>query len=871
MYPASKEFREKIYSGSKLFARAEITLADNTKLTFEKDDFAMGANGFSVNKSSSSTSSFDVGGVFAGQLNIKLINYDGQLDNYDFDGAQIKAEVGLSKNDGTNEFVRFGTFYVDTQDFSGGIVSLTAFDKIGYMNEKYSGRKSGRASEFIYDICGKYGVIPNFSEMNNSNSEIELADSDLGYTDRDIISYILQITGNYGFIDDLGNFVARWYDLSALQAMNIINAKTFSDKAEDIIEAGNFADMSSIREVIDAGTFDEGRENIAIVNTIFSSKIDIGDVIITGIRVIDDDNNEYLAGEEGYCLTIQNNPFVTSSNAQNIAQTVYSVAGGTVFRPVNLSVLNNPLYQVGDVALVETDSNIYSTILTNINYSVGRFTEISCGTESPGKNNGIAYSQETRAYIKSKKEMARALSDYDIMVKHMNELIVNSLGFHEIREEQEDGSVIIYLANKPTLSESIGGIVWRIALNVFSVTTNYQGSSTQWQSGFDSSGNAVVNILSAIGITFDWARGGTIALGGENNSNGVLEAKDSNGKTKVKIDKNGITLANGTNISWNNISGKPDDIITDDNKGTYITEDFISSLKVIAGSVAAEDIFGTYINGKILNGSKIIGSTANFGTFDESTSSMDKIFMFDEQGRGIMYAGRNYLSTERKQLLFMGWTGINAAAYESYIKQGYTKGEAWWKASTFTEVGWIGFSKNIGPYFSGLSEKAKYSENEDTLFGWRGAHSINYMSVGTDSSGEWYLHTSITSGDSGTTYDYGISMWESDERFKDNIVPTKKSGLDFIDKVEHVEFDWNDKSPNDGHVDIGYIAQQLEEIEPQTVSKIKQQEGSYIDEIYQINESAVIPYLSKAIQELHAIVKEQQAKIEELEAKINGN
>ena len=35
MYPASKEFREKIYSGSKLFARAEITLADNADTTLK--------------------------------------------------------------------------------------------------------------------------------------------------------------------------------------------------------------------------------------------------------------------------------------------------------------------------------------------------------------------------------------------------------------------------------------------------------------------------------------------------------------------------------------------------------------------------------------------------------------------------------------------------------------------------------------------------------------------------------------------------------------------------------------------------------------------------------------------------------------------
>ena len=51
-----------------------------------------------------------------------------------------------------------------------------------------------------------------------------------------------------------------------------------------------------------------------------------------------------------------------------------------------------------------------------------------------------------------------------------------------------------------------------------------------YTSGFDSQGNAVVNVLSAIGITFDWAKGGILTLGGNNNVNGEINIVNNNSK-----------------------------------------------------------------------------------------------------------------------------------------------------------------------------------------------------------------------------------------------------------------------------------------------------------------------------------------------------
>ena len=85
-------------------------------------------------------------------------------------------------------------------------------------------------------------------------------------------------------------------------------------------------------------------------------------------------------------------------------------------------------------------------------------------------------------------------------------------------------------------------IILAMTANAFAVSTD--GGNT-WNAGMDSSGNAVVNVLSAIGINFDWARGGTLTLGGQNNTNGLLKLLNASGTEVGRMDNNGINILKG--------------------------------------------------------------------------------------------------------------------------------------------------------------------------------------------------------------------------------------------------------------------------------------------------------------------------------------
>lgn len=130
----------------------------------------------------------------------------------------------------------------------------------------------------------------------------------------------------------------------------------------------------------------------------------------------------------------------------------------------------------------------------------------------------------------------------------------------------------------------------------------------------------------------------------------------------------------------------------------------------------------------------------------------------------------------------------------------------------------------------------------------------NILIIGTDNDiGSITVH--------GNVYANNIS---SDKRIKENIQDSNVNALEIIKKIKHKQFY---KKDDKKHYDIGYIAQDMEEIDPNFV--IKREKTEHEEERYYINELPIIATLSKAIQEQQEIIEQLQNKINELEEKIN--
>jgi len=122
-----------------------------------------------------------------------------------------------------------------------------------------------------------------------------------------------------------------------------------------------------------------------------------------------------------------------------------------------------------------------------------------------------------------------------------------------------------------------------------------------------------------------------------------------------------------------------------------------------------------------------------------------------------------------------------------------------------------------------------------------------------------YVEVTVSTASPAT---WGITAWASDKRLKKNIGKTDTTALPLIDAIEISKFDWKDEKR--GHVPVGIVADQLQEIIPEAVLDIKQGEGSEYETLKQIDANKLVPYCIKAIQELNAKVWYLERKLAEV-------
>lgn len=106
----------------------------------------------------------------------------------------------------------------------------------------------------------------------------------------------------------------------------------------------------------------------------------------------------------------------------------------------------------------------------------------------------------------------------------------------------------------------------------------------------------------------------------------------------------------------------------------------------------------------------------------------------------------------------------------------------------------------------------------------------------------------------------------SDIRIKNNIKDSSESAIDIINKIHHKEFD---KKDDNTHYKIGYIAQEMEQIDKNFVIKKQANKEKGIEERYYINQLPILATATKAIQEQQEMIEKLENRIKEMEDKLN--
>ena len=122
-------------------------------------------------------------------------------------------------------------------------------------------------------------------------------------------------------------------------------------------------------------------------------------------------------------------------------------------------------------------------------------------------------------------------------------------------------------------------------------------------------------------------------------------------------------------------------------------------------------------------------------------------------------------------------------------------------------------------------------------------------------------------GGSGFSTEYLYTTAQvSDIRLKENIENSETDALETVNRMKVRQFDWKERMGG-WHQNIGFVADELEEIDPNLALGGGYDENGEMD-VKQINSSYLLNYAIKAIQELSAKVDEQEKRIKELERRL---
>lgn len=517
MINVSNTFKEKLQDGEQVIEIVEITFADGTTKTLE-NEIMIGNNDFS---DCAESSSFPVGATVCKTMRLELDNTEDQWKDYNFYQAKVHAYLKLQTSvaesasesiwmddfyepildtDGNSivlsraasedryETIDKGVYTITTPEQYGEILSFTAMDDMYKTNAKYYSALTlpQPIMALVRDACESLNIPMGFSSMAHGNVIVTALPDNMTF--RQLIGWAAMLETANARIDNRGYLQFIKWNFGAVE-----NGSLVPLKLEDYV---NSPTLSS------------------------------DDIVITGIRVKNKES-ESLFGTAGYVLELENN-LLSDSDLGTVAAWIGGNLVGAKFRNLQGDLLYNPLLEFGDMARsFDRNGNGYLTPITDVSSPLNGITTVKTQADDPIRNSSTYMSEATKALVEARQLVKDERTEREKAVERLANTLKESGGLYMTEDPQDDGSVIYYMHNKPTLEES--DIVWKLTAEAIGISTD--GGKT-YPYGFTVTGEMITRLLYAEGINASYINAGALIV------------RDTNGKIifSADIDNNQIVI-----------------------------------------------------------------------------------------------------------------------------------------------------------------------------------------------------------------------------------------------------------------------------------------------------------------------------------------
>lgn len=508
MINVSDAFKQKIQDGKKVWQEVEITFPDGTVKTV-KDEIMGGNCTFS---DCAESSSFPIGCVVCKSMTLELDNSQDQWKDYYFYQAKVHAYLKMQIDADTIEAIDKGTYTITAPEQYGETLNFTALDDMHKVNAAYTSNLTLPQSVevLVRDACETLD-IPFGGTMQHGNLIISEIPENMTF--RQLFGWAAMLETANARLDNKGYLHFIKWDFSNVQEDysavvdadgNVIFKGGASIDSESFISpTGNWTiDSDGFLTLIESVT--DVSEKLKDFFT--SPTVSSDDIIITGIK-LKNRENEAMYGNTGYVLELENE-LVADSSLDTVAAQIGDSIIGAKFRSMSGELAYNPLIEFGDMAYTyDRKWNRYITPLTDVSCSVNGKTTVKTQADDPIRGMSKFVSDGTKAIVEARRLVKKERSAREEAVKILEDTLKESSGLYETSVTQEDGSIITYLHDKPTLAES---------KNVIKFTAEAIGVSNDggetYPFGFQLTGTMIAKLLYAEGINADFINAGALTI-----------------------------------------------------------------------------------------------------------------------------------------------------------------------------------------------------------------------------------------------------------------------------------------------------------------------------------------------------------------------
>ena len=640
MYPISSSTKALYEAEQKKVLRITGTDKNGTVINITEANVAL--DSFSIDRFCCVGQKLEIGTACSSEMDFTLDNPSGVFNNIVFEGTELFVEVGIANWNSATPSIQYmpcGYFTPDEQPrkryeirikaldrmarFDSAIPTLTPWtDNNGNLMTDNNGNVLYLAAELSFPCtveqlvkqCCMRCLVPfsqNISSLPNSNYTISAFPKlQQDFTFRSVIQWCAGLMGTCAFIDWNGNLVFKWYS------------------------SASYSSTPANR---------------------YESDLQENDITITGVEYTNTKNATIVSGSNGYTLDMTGN-YLVGTNPATVLPPVKNSVNGFTYRPFTAEVVNAPyLWPLDIITFTDGEGNNHNCAITNVNFTLNGTTVLEgkgMTIEANSDDSDSGVTKEQGLLIEQAVEVTRELDDslnqdeifnrltnngaaqgiilYDgnlyVNASYINTgfLSADRIGANSIAVSKLTGNIsnngwVLDLdngtltlgnlsannINAGTLSaDRIGANSIAVSKLTGSISATATGGTTAWSidltNGTLTIGDINANSIKAGTMSADRISGGTLTLGGNNNTSGILTVKNASGTTIGTWNNSGISINSGS-INLNN--------------GVFeVTSSGALTAKnaTLNGAIQSSgtDIYGNPVNVRIAQGRlRIFGST----------------------------------------------------------------------------------------------------------------------------------------------------------------------------------------------------------------------------------------------------------------------